>query len=87
MKYRVAMWANAGFLVAGFWALFATAVFASTGESIRHVWTLVCFTCPVAIAGLHHPITLYESLVANAVTYGAVGVVVETLRKQLRHSQ
>ena len=29
MKYRIAMWAIAGFLVAGFWALFAKATFPS----------------------------------------------------------
>jgi hypothetical protein len=86
MKYRIAMWATVGFLVAGLWALFAAARFASSGESIRNVWTLVCLTCPVAIAGMHHPISLYESLVANAATYGAVGLAVETLRKHLRHS-
>jgi hypothetical protein len=86
MKYRIAMWATAGFLVAVFWALFAAARFASSGESIRNAWTLVCLTCPVAIAGMHHPISLYESLVVNAGTYGAVGLAVETLRKQLRHS-
>jgi hypothetical protein len=87
MRYRIAMWATAGFLVAGFWALFAAASFASGAESIRDAWTLVCFTCPVAIAGMHHPISLYESLVANAATYGAVGLAVETLWKQLHHSQ
>lgn len=86
MKYRIAIWATAGLFVAGFWALFAVATFPSAGESIRSVWTLVCLTCPVAIAGMHHPISIYECLVANAVTYGAVGLVVETLRTQLRHS-
>ena len=30
MKYRIVMWAGAGFLVAGFWALFAIATFPST---------------------------------------------------------
>lgn len=85
MKYRIAMWASAGFLAAGFWALFALATFPSTNERMRDVWTLVCLTCPVAIAGRHYPIALYEVLVANAVTYALIGLIVETLRRQLHH--
>ena len=86
MKYRIAMWAIAGFLIAGFWALFAVATFPSTNERLRDVWTFVCITCPIAIAGMRHPIGLYETLAANAVTYAMVGLVVETLRKQLHHA-
>jgi hypothetical protein len=86
MKYRIAMWAIVGFLVAGFWALFAVATFPSTNERMREVWTLVSITCPVAIAGMHHPVSLYESLAANVVTYALVGLIVETLRKRLHHA-
>jgi hypothetical protein len=85
MKYRIAIWAIAGFLVAGFWALFAIATFPSTNERLRDVWTLVCVTFPIAIAR-GHSISLYESLAANAATYALVGLVVETLRKQLHHA-
>lgn len=84
MKYRIAIWAIAGFLVAGFWALFALATFPSTNERLRDVWTLVCVTCPIAIAR-RHPISLYETLAANSVTYALVGLVVEALRKQFHH--
>jgi hypothetical protein len=84
MKYRVAMWAGAGFLVAGLWALFAFATFPNTNERLRDVWTLVSFTCPVAMAGKHFPISLYEVLAANAVTYALVGLMVETVRHQLQ---
>lgn len=83
VRHRIAMWATAGFLVAGFWALFA---FTSGEQPLRNVWTFVGLTCPVAIGGMHYPISLFDSLVANAATYGAVGLVVETIRKQLRHS-
>jgi hypothetical protein len=86
MKYRISMWAIVGFLVAGSWALFAAATFPSTSERMRDVWTLVCITCPIAMAGMHHAISLSESLVANAVTYGFVGLMVEPLRKQLHHA-
>ena len=65
MKYRITMWALAGFLLAGFWALFAVATFPSTPERMRDVWTVICITCPVAIVGMHYPISLYAALVAN----------------------
>jgi hypothetical protein len=87
MKNRIAMWAGAGFLVAGFWALFAIATFPSTSERMRDVWTLVGLTCPIAIAGMHYPISLYVALAANAVTYGLVGLIAETLRHQLRYAK
>jgi hypothetical protein len=83
MKNRITMWVFVGFLLAGFWALFAAATFPSTSERMRNVWPLVCLTCPIAIAGMHHPISLYEVLVANAITYGFVGLIVETMWKQL----
>ena len=87
MKYRIAVWATAGFLVAGFWALLATGTVTSGEEPIRNVWTLVIVSCPVAIAGMHYPISLVEALVVNAVTYGTVGIIVEGIRGQLRHSR
>jgi hypothetical protein len=87
MKYRIAMWASAGFLVAGFWALFAFATFPSTNERMRDVWALVTLTCPVTIAGRHCAISLYEALAINTITYALVGLLVETLRRQLNHSK
>jgi hypothetical protein len=87
VKYRIATWAIVGFLVAGFWALFAVATFPSASERMRDVWTFICITCPIAIAGMHHAISLYETLAANAVTYALVGLIVETLRKRLHHAQ
>ena len=82
MKYRIAIWATAGFLIAGFWALFALVTFPSSSERIRDLWTLVSVTCPIAIAGMHHPISLYEALAANTATYAFIGVVVEFLRRR-----
>ena len=86
MKYRITVWAIVGSLVAGFWALFAVATFPSTSERMRDVWTFVCITCPIAIAGTHHAISLYETLAANALTYVLVGLIVETFRKRLHHA-
>jgi hypothetical protein len=87
MKRRSAIWASVGFLVAVFWALFALATFPNTNERMRDVWILICLTCPVSIAGRHYPISLYEVLAANAVTYALVGLIVETLRHQLHHAK
>jgi hypothetical protein len=87
MKYRIGLWASAGFLVACSWALFAFATFPSTSERMRHVWSLVSLTCPIAIAGRHYPISLYESLAANAITYALVGLVVESVRRHLNHAR
>ena len=75
-----------GFLVAGYWALFAIA-FPSTSERMREVWTVISLTCPVAVARRHYPISLYEVLAANAVTYSLVGLIVETQRHQLHHAK
>jgi hypothetical protein len=85
MKFRIAIWAIIGFLVAGLWGLFAVATFPSS-ERMRDVWAFICVTCPIAIAGMHHPVSLYETLAANAITYALVGLIVETLRKRLHHA-
>jgi hypothetical protein len=87
MKCRIAMWASVSFLVAAFWLLFAIATFPSTTERIQDVWTLASLTCPVAIAGRHHAISLYEVLAVNAFTYALVGLIVEALRHRLHHAK
>ena len=87
MKRRIANWVSVGFLVAVFWALFALATFPNTNERMRDVWILICLTCPVSIAGRHYPISLYEVLAANAVTYALVGLIVETFRHRLHHAK
>lgn len=85
MKFRIAIWAIIGFLIAGLWALFAVVTFPSS-ERMRDLWTFVCITCPIAIAGMHHPISVYETLAANATTYALVGLIIETFRKRLHHA-
>jgi hypothetical protein len=87
MRYRIGMWAIAGFLLAGFWALFAAATFPSAPERMCDLWTVVCITCPVGMLGMHYPVSLYVALVANAFTYGFIGLAVEALRKQLHQAQ
>jgi len=75
MKYRIAMWASAGLLVAGCWNLYAVATFPNQMTSEPIVWTL------------HFPVSIYWVLLANAATYALVGLFVETLRQQLHHAK
>jgi hypothetical protein len=86
MRYRIAsriaIWACAGFLVAGCWALYVFATSPYANEQMRDVWLLAALTCPITLVRTH-PISLYEVLIANAVTYALVGLIVETLRQRL----
>ena len=84
MKYRIAIWAAAGFIVASGWAVY----FLVANKELRvepMVSTLVRLTCPIAIVGLHYPMSIYSSLAANVATYAVFGLLVETLRRQLSH--
>jgi hypothetical protein len=85
VKYRIAIWASAGFLVAGCWGLyFARASNFMPIEPI--VNTLIRLTCPVVNAAPYLvSLSLYSILVANAATYALVGLVVEILRQRLNH--
>jgi hypothetical protein len=85
VKYRIAVWATAGFLVASAWAIYF--LVASKGQLTQPiVSTLIQLTCPIAIVGAHYPVSLYSTLLANVVTYALIGLVVETLRRQFNHS-
>jgi hypothetical protein len=86
MKYRIGMWASAGFLVAGFWALYALAAAPPAFTSADPILALVRLTCPIAFLSFY-PIRLYWVLLANAATYALLGLIVETLRQQLRHAK
>lgn len=82
MKYRIGMWASAGFLVAGFWAVY---FFPTAQPMTSAVWTLVRLTCPIVILS-SYPLSPYLALIANAFTYALVGLIAETLR-QLNHAK
>jgi tellurite resistance protein TehA-like permease len=85
MKYRIAIWAAAGFLVASAWAVYLF----ERNIDIRIepiVSTLIRLTCPIAIVGSHYPVSLSFSLAANIATYAGVGLAVEMLRRQLKRS-
>jgi hypothetical protein len=82
MKTRIAIWAVAGAIVVAFWSIFFMTTHLNLGASgIGRA--IVCFTCPIALAG-RHPQSLYFVLVANAATYALVGVVVEVMRRHYR---
>jgi hypothetical protein len=85
MKYRIGMWASAGFLVAGCWALYAFArpIQITSTEPIA---SLVRLTCPITLLSFY-PLRLYWVLLANAATYASVGLIVETLRHKPHHAK
>jgi hypothetical protein len=85
MKYRIAVWAAAGFLVASGWAVY---FFARNKDLPIEpiVSALIRLSCPIAIVGSHYPVSLDSALAANVATYALVGLVVETLRRQFNHS-
>jgi len=86
MKYRVALWAAAGFLIASGWAIY---FFVANKDLPAEpmVSTLVRLTCPIAIVGSHYPVSLYSAIAANVATYALVGLVVEILRQRLNHAK
>ena len=86
MKYRIAMWAIAGFLVAGCWALYALATTPPAMTSADPIMFVVRLTCPVVLVSFY-PLSLYLVLVANAASYALVGLIVETLRQRLNHAR
>jgi hypothetical protein len=88
MKYRIVMWAGAGFLVAGFWAFYFFPMAPIPITSAEPIWTLARLTCPVVFAGFyfHFPLGVSWALLANAATYALVGLTVETLRRQHKHA-
>jgi hypothetical protein len=85
MKYRVAIWAAAGFLIASGWAVY---FFARNKDLPLEpiVPVLIRLSCPIAIVGFHYPVSLYSTLAANVATYALVGLMVEVVRRRLNHS-
>jgi hypothetical protein len=85
MKYRIAIWAAAGFLVASGWAVY----FFVRNKDLPIepiVSTLIRLSCPIAIVGSHYRVSLYLALAANVAMYALVGLVVESVRRQLNRS-
>ena len=87
MKYRIAVWASAGFLVTACWALYF-AMRSKDNPIGPIVYTLGSLTQPVVLIGshFHFGMSLYLVILANAATYALVGLIVETLRQRLHHA-
>jgi hypothetical protein len=85
VKYRIVMWAGAGFLVACCWALYALAAGPLAIISTPIVWIIAQLTCPIVLAGFyfHFGVHFYWVILTNAAAYAVVGLIVETLRRQL----
>jgi len=82
MKFRIFMWAGAGFLVAGFWALYFLLHAPIPMTSAEPAWILARLTCPVALFSFL-PISVWWSLLINSATYALVGLIAGILRRQL----
>jgi len=89
MKNRIAMWAGAGFLVAGCWAIYALARTMPITPGDPVVYNLARFTQPVAAASLyfHFGVRFYWVLLANAATYALIGLIIESLRGKIIHAK
>ncbi|MGC2110419.1 MAG: hypothetical protein WA655_12935 [Candidatus Korobacteraceae bacterium] len=88
MKYRIAMWASVGFLIAGCWAVILLFIPITSTDSF--LGTLTRLTQPVVYLHLHLPLRFYWVVLANAATYALLGLFVEGLRqiacgKHLKH--
>jgi hypothetical protein len=89
MKYRIAVWSIMGFVVAGCWALYAFARPFPITAADPIVENLAGLTQPIVLAGFHFHFGLhfYWVVLANAATYGLIGVIVETLRFQFTRAR
>jgi hypothetical protein len=88
VKTRIAVWASAGFLAAGFWGLY----FANADKSKPIgplVDALARLTQPIAaavVSYVHSPVGLHSFLWMNTATYALIGLIVEALRRKLNHA-
>ena len=85
MKSRIAIWAGVGFLVAGCWAIYAFVTTPPAMTSVDPIVTLVGITCPITLLS-SHPLSLYWVILANAVTYALLGMILESLWRRLRQA-
>jgi hypothetical protein len=89
MKFRIAVWAGLGFLVAVSWAVYS---FSNNPSPITPtapiVWNLALLTQPIALASVRFRfgVSVYWVILANTLTYGSIGLIAETMRKKLRHA-
>jgi hypothetical protein len=83
MKSRIAIWAATGALIAVFWAVYIAATMQNLKYPGSLGWVLIRLTCPIAVAN-HHPVSLYQVIAANTVTYGLIGAFLAFIRKHFQ---
>jgi hypothetical protein len=86
MRYRIAIWAIAGFVVMTFWAVYFLATTRIPSAAEPTAWTLARLTCPIMLVSFyfHFPVGIFWAFLANAATYALVGLIVESLRKKVQ---
>jgi thiosulfate reductase cytochrome b subunit len=82
MKIRIAIWAAAGALIVGLWSIYLSAPYVTPRGFVA---ILLDITCPIAIGRQHH-MTIDFVFLANTLTYGLVGLVVEIMRRSFRRT-
>jgi hypothetical protein len=85
MRYRVALWAGAGFLIAGFWAFYLFPIALPIVLNSPIIEILARATCPVVLLGSYFHVGLHVSwvLLANAASYALAALMIESLRQEL----
>ena len=90
IKHGVVIWATAGFLVAGVWALDAAWSFPSPLISgLPIVWALLKRHLPDCFCLLSFSFRpqLYWAVLANVATYGPLGLAVERLQQHVSRAK
>ena len=88
MKIRIALWAFGGVLVAAAWWLYAWATAPASLATLRPLWMLAQFSCPLVFVGtyFHFGVSVYSVFLSNAAVYALLGLLVEMLRAELHSS-
>jgi hypothetical protein len=87
LKNKVALWAAAGLMISMGWFLYASTSTVPLTLGNRMVWTLVQDTQPVIFASsfTHTGLKFYWVFLGNALTYGLIGLIFETVRRRVVH--
>jgi hypothetical protein len=84
MKYRIAMWASAGFLVVCCWQLYILATAPTPISADPTAW-ITRVSCPIVFLSFYFNfgVKIGWVLLANTATYALLGWFVEALRRTI----
>ena len=82
MKSRIAIWAFVGGFVVGLWSMYLSTTHVQPRGFLA---VLLDLTCPIAM-GRQHPLSIYVAILANALTYALVGLLIESMRRPMRRA-